>query len=45
MPANLMEYFNKTPMLGALSTSSSDLRVDSDIFGSPHMIDERSGFI
>ena len=42
MPANLMEYFNKAPRLGVLSTSSNDGRVDSAVFGSPHMIDEKT---
>jgi hypothetical protein len=37
-----MEYFNKAPRLGVLSTSSSDGKVDSAIFGSPHMIDEKT---
>jgi len=42
MPANLIEYFNKAPRLGVLSTSSSDGRVDSAVFGSPQMIDEKT---
>ncbi|MDY0130006.1 MAG: pyridoxamine 5'-phosphate oxidase family protein [Methanosarcina vacuolata] len=42
MPASLMEYFNKTPRLGVLSTSSDDGKVDSAVFGSPHMIDEKT---
>ena len=42
MPANLIEYFNKTPRLGVLSTSSADGRVDSAVFGSPQMIDEKT---
>ena len=42
MPANLMEYFNKLPKLGVLSTASNDGRVDSAVFGSPHMIDEKT---
>lgn len=42
MQANLMEYFNKSPRLGVLSTSSKDGKVDSAIFGSPHMIDEKT---
>ncbi len=37
-----MEYFNKAPRLGVLSTSSSDGKVDSAIFGSPQMIDEKT---
>jgi hypothetical protein len=42
MPANLMEYFNKTPRLGVLSTSGKDGMVDSAVFGSPQMIDEKT---
>ena len=42
MPVNLMEYFNKGPRLGILSTSGNDGRVDSAVFGSPHMIDEKT---
>lgn len=45
MPANLMEYFNKAPRLGVLSTSSKDGKVDSAVFGSPHMIDEKTVLI
>ncbi len=42
MSAKLMEYFNKSPRLGTLSTSSKDGRVDVAVFGSPHMIDEKT---
>lgn len=42
MPAKLMEYFNKSPRLGTLSTSSKDGRVDVAVFGSPRMIDEKT---
>ncbi len=42
MPASLMEYFNKTPRLGVLSTYSDGGKVDSAVFGSPHMIDEKT---
>ncbi|WP_292391107.1 pyridoxamine 5'-phosphate oxidase family protein [Methanosarcina sp. UBA5] len=42
MSANLIEYFNKSPRLGVLSTSSTDGRVDSAVFGSPQMIDEKT---
>ena len=37
-----MEYFNKAPRLGVLSTASNDGRVDSAVFGSPYMIDEKT---
>ncbi|HSD56586.1 MAG TPA: pyridoxamine 5'-phosphate oxidase family protein [Methanotrichaceae archaeon] len=42
MSAKLMEYFNKQPRLGTLSTSSKDGKVDAALFGSPHMIDEKT---
>ncbi|MGA9099356.1 MAG: pyridoxamine 5'-phosphate oxidase family protein [Methanotrichaceae archaeon] len=42
MSANLMEYFNKQPRIGTLSTSSNDGKVDVAVFGSPHMIDEKT---
>ena len=42
MSVNLMDYFNKAPRLGILSTSSNDGKVDSAVFGSPHMIDEKT---
>ncbi|HWR25065.1 MAG TPA: pyridoxamine 5'-phosphate oxidase family protein [Methanosarcina sp.] len=45
MSVNLMEYFNKNPRLGVLSTSSKDGKVDSAVFGSPHMIDEKTVLI
>jgi predicted pyridoxine 5'-phosphate oxidase superfamily flavin-nucleotide-binding protein len=41
MSAKLMEYFNKMPRLGALSTSSKDGRVNVAVFGSPRMTDEK----
>lgn len=42
MPKNVIEYFNKTPRLGILSTSSTDGRVDSAVFGLPQMIDKKT---
>ena len=42
MFANLMEYFNKQPRIGTLSTSGKDGKVDVAVFGSPHMIDEKT---
>lgn len=42
MPSELIDYFNKSPRLGVLSTSSTDGRVDSAVFGSPQMIDEKT---
>jgi len=37
-----MEYFNKQPRLGILSTASRDGNVDSAVFGSPRMTDEKT---
>jgi hypothetical protein len=42
MATNLMEYFNKHPRLGTLSTSSKDGKVNSAYFGSPYMVDEKT---
>ena len=41
MSVKLMEYFNKQPRIGTLSTASKDGKVDSACFGSPRMIDEK----
>ena len=41
MSAKLMEYFNKMPRLGSLSTASKDGRVNVAVFGSPRMTDEK----
>jgi len=41
MSARLMEYFNKMPRLGSLSTSSKNGRVNVAVFGSPRMADEK----
>ncbi len=38
----LMEYFNKQPRIGTLSTASKDGEVNVAYFGSPRMIDERT---
>jgi Pyridoxamine 5'-phosphate oxidase len=42
MTVELMEYFNRQPRLGVISTSSQDGRVDSAVYGSPQMIDEKT---
>ncbi len=42
MSAKLMEYFNKQPRMGVISTSSKDGKVDSAVYGSPQMIDENT---
>jgi hypothetical protein len=41
MSAKLMEYFNKMPRIGSLSTSSKDGRVNVAVFGSPRMTGEK----
>jgi hypothetical protein len=42
MSKKLMEYFNKQPRLGCMSTSGKDGRVNVACFGSPHMVDENT---
>ena len=42
MTKELMEYFNKQPRLGTLSTADKNGVVDSAYFGSPRMVDERT---
>jgi hypothetical protein len=42
MPGKLMEYFNKQPRIGILSTASNDGKVDAAVLGSPQMIDEKT---
>jgi hypothetical protein len=42
MSSDLIDYFNKSPRLGVLSTSSTNGQVDSAVFGSPQMIDEKT---
>ena len=42
MPSKLMDYFNKQPRLGTLSTSNKDGKVNSAYFGSPYMINEET---
>jgi len=37
-----MDYFNKQPRIGVLSTASKDGKVDSAVFGSPNMTDEKT---
>lgn len=45
MAANLLEYFNKQPRLGTLSTADKAGNVNVAYFGSPRMIDERTVFM
>jgi hypothetical protein len=42
MNARLMEYFNKQPRLGCMSTSRKDGKVNVACFGSPRMVDEKT---
>ena len=42
MTAKLVEYFNKQPRIGVISTSSKDGKVNSAVYGSPQMIDEKT---
>ena len=42
MPSKLMEYFNKSPRLGTLSTADKTGKVDSAVLGSPRMTDEKT---
>jgi hypothetical protein len=42
MPGKLMDYFNKAPRLGTLSTASKQGNVNAAVFGSPRMVDEKT---
>jgi hypothetical protein len=42
MTGKLMEYFNRQPRIGVLSTSSKSGAVDAAVLGSPQMIDEKT---
>ena len=42
MPGKLMDYFNKSPRIGTLSTASKKGIVDAAVFGSPRMTDEKT---
>jgi len=42
MPSKLMDYFNKSPRIGTLSTADKAGKVDSALFGSPRMTDEKT---
>lgn len=42
MEKKLMEYFNKQPRLGVLSTANREGRVNCAYFGSPRMVDEKT---
>ena len=42
MTSTLMEYFNRAPRIGTLSTAGADRKVDVAVFGSPRMTDEKT---
>jgi hypothetical protein len=42
MASKLMDYFNKQPRLGTLSTADRNGKVNSAYFGSPYMADEKT---
>ncbi len=42
MTSHLMEYFNRQPRIGTISTAGKDGKVDVAVFGSPHMTDEKT---
>ncbi len=42
MSAQLMQYFNRAPRIGTLSTASKNGQVNTACFGSPRMIDEKT---
>jgi len=42
MDVRLMEYFNKQPRLGCMSTSGKNGKVNVACFGSPRMVDEKT---
>lgn len=42
MTSQLMEYFNRQPRIGSISTASRDGRVDVAVMGSPQMTDEKT---
>ncbi len=45
MSEKLMEYFNKQPRLGTLSTADKAGNVNVAYFGSPRMVDEKTVFM
>jgi hypothetical protein len=42
MNGKLVEYFNKQPRMGCLSTSGKDGKVDVACYGSPRMVDDQT---
>jgi hypothetical protein len=45
MSEKLMEYFNKQPRLGTLSTADKDGKVNVAYFGSPRMVDPKTVYM
>ena len=45
MYVRLMEYFNKQPRLGTLSTADKNGKINSAYFGSPRMVDDKTIFM
>ena len=42
MSSKLMEYFNREPRIGTISTAGPDGKVDVAVMGSPRMTDEKT---
>ncbi|NYT01686.1 MAG: pyridoxamine 5'-phosphate oxidase family protein [Methanosarcinales archaeon] len=42
MAGKLIEYFNRQPRIGVISTSGKDGMVDCAVYGSPQMVDEKT---
>ena len=42
MPSRLVDYFNKQPRIGLLSSANKEGKVDAAIFCSPMMLDEKT---
>ncbi len=42
MSSQLMEYFNREPRIGTISTAGADGKVDVAVMGSPRMTDEKT---
>jgi hypothetical protein len=42
MTSQLMEYFNRQPRIGTISSAGKGGKVDVAVMGSPHMIDEKT---
>ena len=42
MSSKLVEYFNKQPRIGTISTAGKDGKVDVAVMGSPQMTDEKT---